>query len=269
MNQQTTRRRQTETLARSAASSDQARRTDHLTGSELRDPLVSRSAKAHAEEKEDEHPGRLHRSARGEASGHVAGAWERATAGGSGPVPYRREMERAFGQDFSGVRAYMGRREPMETIGAHAAANGEDVAFAEHSPSKRLVAHELTHVVQRRKAGGGSGGGVRGSMKVSQPGDAAEREADRVGEAVAKGGKVRVTVANSGGVDCSGDPDRVSGTARRGFWLRDGTGASTGHKVETHDHLRINKISMAHVLLNHSRTCTSTARRRRDGMAPS
>lgn len=202
MNQQTHRKQQSDAVARSAVTGARAPRTDHLQGRGLQDPLLSRSAKASADDdKDDDEPARLHRSARAAGGGGVAGAWGRATAGAAGAVPYRREMERAFGQDFSGVRAYTGRREPMEAIGAHAAANGEQVAFAEASPSRKLVAHELTHVVQRRRAGGS--GGVRGSMKLSQPGDAAEQEAERVSESVVGGRTAEVSALGGIGAGIS------------------------------------------------------------------
>jgi len=77
---------------------------------------------------------------------------------------------------------------------AHAAASGEEVVFGAGQPSPRLVARELTHVVQQRLAGGG----VQQKPRVSPPGDAAEREADRVGAAVAKGGAAQVSAAAVG-----------------------------------------------------------------------
>jgi len=99
-----------------------------------------------------------------------------------GALPYRAELEAAFGEDFSSVTAWLGERDVLSGIDARAAASGESVAFAEASPDRALVAHELTHVVQQRQ----SGGAVQASG-LSRSGDAAEREADAVGDAVGAG----------------------------------------------------------------------------------
>jgi hypothetical protein len=40
----------------------------------------------------------------------------RATAGGGSDIPYRSQMERAFGQSFTGVRAHLGQAGPMSEI---------------------------------------------------------------------------------------------------------------------------------------------------------
>lgn len=74
-----------------------------------------------------------------------------APTSGTGEVPYRVEMEHAFGEDFGSVRVETGAG--MANIGAAAAACGESVAFDSPHPDRGVVAHELTHVVQRRRAG--------------------------------------------------------------------------------------------------------------------
>jgi hypothetical protein len=71
------------------------------------------------------------------------------------------------------------------SVQARAFAVGPDLFFAqgEHRPGTgdgdRLLAHELTHVVQQRGAAAG------GPLTVSQPGDASEREADRAADELA------------------------------------------------------------------------------------
>src|SRR5262245_55098586 len=65
-------------------------------------------------------------------------------------LPYRQEMEASFGESFGDVQASTGLREP----GVQASAQGNQVAFASTEPSKFLVAHELTHIVQQRRGGG-------------------------------------------------------------------------------------------------------------------
>lgn len=109
-----------------------------------------------------------------------------ATSGVSGNVPYQSRMESAFGTSFSDVRAYLGGHEAesgLSALGARAATRGNEIAFRESSPSEKLVAHELAHVVQQR-----NGGGVRGqAMNVSRESDSAEGLADAAAEAVVRG----------------------------------------------------------------------------------
>jgi hypothetical protein len=70
----------------------------------------------------------------------------------------RRDMERRFGQDFSTVRVHADAQAAQSAgaIGASAYTLGENVVFGQgqYDPSnaagRRLLAHELTHVVQQR-----------------------------------------------------------------------------------------------------------------------
>jgi Domain of unknown function (DUF4157) len=74
------------------------------------------------------------------------------------PDPIRGTMERAFGADFSGVRIHAdaGSDELARSIQAEAFTTGRDVYFRRgaYEPRSRggqkLLAHELTHVVQQR-----------------------------------------------------------------------------------------------------------------------
>jgi hypothetical protein len=97
------------------------------------------------------------------------------------PLPYRRDMEAAFGEDFSKLKVRVGDAGPLAAIGARAAATGDEVAFASATPDRRTVAHELAHVVQHRRHGPGAEG-------ISQPGDPSELEAEAVASAVDAGG---------------------------------------------------------------------------------
>jgi hypothetical protein len=95
------------------------------------------------------------------------------------PDPIRTRMEQAFSHDFGHVRIHVGggAANAAADLQAHAFAVGADVYFGqgEWAPGTpagdRLLAHELTHVVQHDEGrlGGGSG--------VSSPTDPAEREA--------------------------------------------------------------------------------------------
>jgi hypothetical protein len=148
--------------------------------------------------------GPIHRSATADAPSTDApgSVFADATSGSGGAIPFRSEMERSFGQDFSGVSSFTGKSSQMESLSAEAATQGESIAFGTSSPSKSLVAHELTHVVQNRNAG--VSGNVAASSTISRPSDGAEREADRVASDVAAGKSVEVSGAPSAGIHLKG-----------------------------------------------------------------
>ena len=89
--------------------------------------------------------------------------------GGGQPLAkgIREPMERGFGRDFSGVRVHTNSSSDRlnKTIGAKAFTTGKDVFFRQgaYQPGskegKRLIAHELTHVMQQN-----------GNLKVIQRG---------------------------------------------------------------------------------------------------
>ncbi len=101
-------------------------------------------------------------------------------------------MESRFQRDFSAVRVHTDARaaDSARALQARAWAWGSDLAFANgaYAPStpggRRLLAHELTHVVQQEQAPA-SVPAADADLDVSEPGDAAEREADRVADHVA------------------------------------------------------------------------------------
>jgi hypothetical protein len=110
-----------------------------------------------------------------------------ATGGGLSALPFKAEMEAAFGEDFSDLKVYLGRKGAMRGMDAGAAAQGNVLVFDSPSPSKEQVAHELTHVVQQKN--GSMGGSNKG---VSNPQSSAEGEASSVASAVARGEKANV-----------------------------------------------------------------------------
>jgi hypothetical protein len=119
--------------------------------------------------------------------------FRRATTGAAVEVPYRQEMEQAFGEDFRGVRSFLGQADAMTELGASAAAQGEDLAFASHLPDRDTVAHELAHVVQHRR-------GTTGGAELSAPGDAAETDADQAAAAVVAGRPAIIGAASSAAI---------------------------------------------------------------------
>ncbi len=102
--------------------------------------------------------------------------------------PLRRRFEPRFGHDFSRVRIHTSDEAAASarSFGARAYTAGEHVVFGtgEYAPQTangaRLIAHELTHVVQQRH-------------RVSDPMEHGESEADRV----ANGSTERVTVGST------------------------------------------------------------------------
>jgi hypothetical protein len=96
----------------------------------------------------------------------------------------RERMAPGLGDPLTDVRVHDGPDADglARSVQARAFAVGSDLFFAagEHRPGTaegdRLLAHELTHVVQQRGAPTG------GPLTVSEPGDALEREADRAAD---------------------------------------------------------------------------------------
>ena len=105
------------------------------------------------------------------------------------------EMEQAFGADFGEVRIHddATARAKAGEISAEAFTHGDDIYLSGSGSSqgtaegKRLLAHELAHVVQQRRAGG------RQSSAVGEPGDRFEADADQAAAHAAAGRPVQVT----------------------------------------------------------------------------
>jgi len=114
-------------------------------------------------------------------------------SGGGSPMDNdtRGFMESRLGADFSDVRVHTDATasESARSVQAHAYTVGSDVVFqsGKYAPDsdsgKRMLAHELTHVVQQR-SGPVAGTPAPGGIKISHPSDsfeqAAESSADRV-----------------------------------------------------------------------------------------
>jgi hypothetical protein len=136
--------------------------------------------------------------------------------GGAGaplPASVRHQMEPKLGASLDGVRVHTDGESARtsQDLGARAFTVGSDVHFnaGEFNPGTkegdRLLAHELTHVIQGQKSGvrrkeiSEGEGGIEGdkakstgesgddeSLEVSEPGDPAEKEADATGDDVAE-----------------------------------------------------------------------------------
>jgi hypothetical protein len=111
---------------------------------------------------------------------------------------FREQMERALGADLSSVRIHddAAAQRKSQEINADAYTRGEDVFLGREARaldadvSQQLLAHEVVHVVQQRRAS-------LLSNKISERGDPHEREADRASHQALMGHSVRV---GNGGV---------------------------------------------------------------------
>ena len=106
----------------------------------------------------------IQRSAMASAAGgavdeQTSSAIERLRGRGDGlPGTVRSEMENAFGVDFSAVRVHRSGQSAQlnAVVGARAFTTGEDIVLGgsapelDTDPGRRLLAHELTHVLQNR-----------------------------------------------------------------------------------------------------------------------
>jgi Domain of unknown function (DUF4157) len=100
----------------------------------------------------------------------------------SSPLPHTNTIQRAFGHhDVSSIQAHQGpaATASAQTMGAQAYATGNHVVLG-GSADLHTVAHEAAHVVQQR-------GGVQLKGGVGEAGDAYERHADAVADAVVAG----------------------------------------------------------------------------------
>jgi hypothetical protein len=130
---------------------------------------------------------RLQRKGDGAGGGavdeEVAGRIDARRGAGQGlDAGARDRMEGAFEQDFSDVRVHTdGDADQLNrAVQAEAFTTGRDIFFRSgaYNPGsaagQRLLAHELTHVVQQR------GASQSDELRVSDPSDSSEREADAV-----------------------------------------------------------------------------------------
>lgn len=123
------------------------------------------------------------------------------------PAALYREMSAQFGYDFSGVRLHTGARaaESVDSVQARAYTVGQHIVLGRSMPDpvsahgKRIMAHELAHVVQQPAAV------PTAELPVSDPADAAELEAADLA--------TRVT-PSSAALSVQRDPDPQPGTGR-------------------------------------------------------
>jgi hypothetical protein len=115
-------------------------------------------------------------------AGDVHAAASQGVAGSGSALPHGDAIQRAFGaHDIGNLQAHTGQaaQQASHAIGAQAYAMGNHVAFA-GAPDLHTAAHEAAHVVQQRA-------GVQLKGGVGEAGEAYERHADAVADAVVAG----------------------------------------------------------------------------------
>ena len=120
-------------------------------------------------------------------------------------------MSARFGHDFSNVRVHTDAcaGDSAAALGASAYAVGSDIMFGagKYAPTssdgERLLARELTHVVQQAQFGD-----ARDPSGLSRRGDAAEREAASLSSQVMMGQSVQVNAAPAAGIHRYQAPDQ-------------------------------------------------------------
>ena len=144
----------------------------------------------------------------------------------------RTDMEARFGADFSDVRVHTdtAAKASAAEVGAAAYTSGSHIVAGASGLDKHTLAHELTHVLQQRSgpvAGSDRGDGLR----VSDPSDRFEREAESTarrvlsgqratGPAVAGSRSAAETASTSGGpsdIQRVEHPDRIEDEVQRLF----------------------------------------------------
>jgi hypothetical protein len=107
-------------------------------------------------------------------------------------------MEPRFGRDFSRVRVHTDRRatESARAVDALAYTVGQDIVFGTKQymlstlEGRRLVAHELAHVLQQGQTGATTSPQAR--LEMGGPGNPAEQEAEGIASRVAGGPPIQV-----------------------------------------------------------------------------
>src|SRR6185437_15881667 len=159
-------------------------------------------------------------------------SWANAAPGGQAlDSTARALLEPGFGHDFSRVRVHADAEAHAlaQDFEAVAFTQGEDIFFSEgaYAPDvpagQRLLAHELTHVVQHSRFGasnvaGGTADRDAAGTTVSQPSDASEREARVAADAVLGGHGVSVSAAPSAAVAREGE--QGGGEEEESWWQK-------------------------------------------------
>ena len=155
-----------------------------------------------------------------------------------------------FGHDFSQVRVHSDgtAAESARAVGALAYTVGNDIVFdsGQYAPQttsgQRLLAHEMTHVLQQRVAS--SGRSTYSSLRIGAAGDAFEREAEMNAAAIApaathgfSNGEVRVSREPQKSTSYREDVDATESGLYQEY-QRDCNGVAVLNRLEKNDEKR-------------------------------
>ncbi|MFD5462884.1 DUF4157 domain-containing protein [Kitasatospora sp. NPDC127059] len=144
----------------------------------------------------------------------------------------RTDMESRLGADFSDVRLHTGSAANASAaeVGARAYTSGNHVVIAAGGGDAHTLAHELTHVIQQRQ-GPVSGTDHGNGLKVSDPSDRFEREAEANARAVMSRPAPRAT---SGPQRSDGPETGTAGAAKEPVQRTLAAGLPKGTQVVKH-----------------------------------
>jgi hypothetical protein len=141
-------------------------------------------------------------------------------SGGGAPLggQTRELMESRLGADFGDVRVHTDSKasESARSVQAHAYTVGNDVVFQsgkyepESDSGKRMLAHELTHVVQQR-SGPVDGTPAPGGIKISHPSDSFEQAAETSANRVMTGAAPQPTAASQASIQREEEDEELQG----------------------------------------------------------
>jgi hypothetical protein len=130
----------------------------------------------------------------------------------------RELMESRLGADFGDVRVHTDSKasESARSVQAHAYTVGNDVVFQsgkyepESDSGKRMLAHELTHVVQQR-SGPVDGTPAPGGIKISHPSDSFEQAAETSANRVMTDAAPQPTAASQASIQREEEDEELQG----------------------------------------------------------
>lgn len=127
----------------------------------------------------------------------AAAPLRRLTGGRSLPFGLQTQLEQGFGRSLEDVRVHGGSSAGVaRDLGADAVTTGSQIVFApgkwrpDTDGGRKLIAHEVAHVLQQRDGRGPSGRTADGSLRVTAPGDVLERAADRAAAGALRGDRL-------------------------------------------------------------------------------
>ncbi|MFI6862024.1 DUF4157 domain-containing protein [Streptomyces sp. NPDC050421] len=153
----------------------------------------------------------------------------------------RTDMEARFGADFTDVRVHKGgaARTSAAEIGARAYTSGSHIVLGDGGGDRHTLAHELTHVIQQRQ-GPVSGTDNGGGLRVSDPSDRFEREAEAQATRVLSGSAPARDAAATAPARGSGEPSVQRTRSKNPYNVKDAEHHGwelTAHHVVAHSQL--------------------------------